>query len=154
MIRRFRATPPGRRLALGLTTVLAGLIGALALATGGSAHMDQISSVSSMSSTLAADPNQINFTLEGCRNNGTITLPDGNGHFICPDAAYTTGNLGKGWNELDLVPHRVTLQNNNGTQTYAFIIAGDYTHSAGDAPHKEGWDASSELTRNTPKSAT
>ena len=31
--------------------------------------------------------NHVSFTLEGCRNDGTITLPDGNGDFICPDAA-------------------------------------------------------------------
>jgi hypothetical protein len=102
---------------------------------------------------LTADPNQIDFTLEGCRNTGGITLPDGSGNFICPDAAYTTGNLGKGWNELDLVPHRVTLKNNNGLQTYAFVVAGDYTHAAGDAPGKVGWDVISTLTLNTAKSS-
>ncbi|HEV8623591.1 MAG TPA: hypothetical protein VG034_03970, partial [Acidimicrobiia bacterium] len=53
----------------------------------------------------ATDPVHVNFTLEGCRNDGTITFPD-SGPFVCPDSAYTTGNLGKGWNELDLVPHR------------------------------------------------
>src|SRR3954464_6447010 len=74
----------------------------------------------------AADPSQINFTLEGCRNTGGIVLPNGGGNFICPDAAYTTGNLGKGWNELDLVPHRVTLRDTSSTQNYSFIVAGDY----------------------------
>ena len=53
----------------------------------------------------ASDPNHVAFTLEGCRLE--------NGDFIeatvtCEDAAYTTGNLGKEWNELDLVPHRLT----------------------------------------------
>ena len=52
-------------------------------------------------------PNHIGINLEGCRNGGSITLPIA-GKSICPDAAYTSGNLGKGWNELDLVPHRVT----------------------------------------------
>ena len=42
----------------------------------------------------AGDPSSVNFTLEGCRNDGTIALPNGSGKFICPDAAYTTGNLG------------------------------------------------------------
>ncbi len=55
----------------------------------------------------------VGFTLEGCRNDGTIVLPNGSGQFICPDAAYTTGNLGKGWNELDLVPHRLTTTSGN-----------------------------------------
>ncbi|MGY0614488.1 prealbumin-like fold domain-containing protein [Vibrio sp. FJH11] len=65
-------------------------------------------------------PNTVNLTHEGCRNNGDIILPNGDGNFICPDAAYTTGNLGKGWNELDLVPHRITLRNgnSNGNITY------------------------------------
>ena len=58
-------------------------------------------------------PDHVGLTLEGCRNNGTITLPNGDGNFICPDSAYTTGNLGKGWNELDLVPYRITLQAGN-----------------------------------------
>ena len=41
-----------------------------------------------------------------------LHLPDG-GPFICPDEDYTTGNLGKTWNELDLVPYRITLQAGN-----------------------------------------
>jgi hypothetical protein len=153
MTGRFRAASPRRRLTLVLTTVLAGLIGTFVLATAGSAHTMLPSSVSSAASTLASEPNQINFTLEGCRNNGTITLPNGSGQFVCPDSAYTTGNLGKGWNELDLVPHRVTLKNNNGTQTYAFLVAGDYTHAAGDAPDKLGWDFISPLTLNSAHSS-
>src|SRR5262245_6495179 len=67
------------------------------------------------------DPSSVSFTLEGCRNDGTITLPIG-GRFVCPDSAYTTGNLGKGWNELDLVPYRITANAGNSaplTQTYA-----------------------------------
>src|SRR5207245_1581300 len=71
--------------------------------------------------------NFISFTLEGCRNNGSITLPIG-GQFICPDAAYTTGNLGKGWNELDLVPHRLTTSAGSqaGTTTlYNVFVAAD-----------------------------
>lgn len=65
-------------------------------------------------------PNTVNLTHEACRNNGDIVLPNGDDNFICPDDAYTTGNLGKGWNELDLVPHRITLRNGNsdGNITY------------------------------------
>jgi hypothetical protein len=76
----------------------------------------------------AADPQQVNFTLAGCRNNGSITLPNGSGQYICPAAAYTTGNLGKGWNELDLVPFRLTASAGNSapaTQTYTVAIAVD-----------------------------
>jgi hypothetical protein len=71
--------------------------------------------------------NFVSFTLEGCRNDGSITLPI-NGKFVCPDAAYTTGNLGKGWNELDLVPHRLTTQLGNqggATTTYDVYVAAD-----------------------------
>ncbi|GGL10079.1 prealbumin-like fold domain-containing protein [Deinococcus radiotolerans] len=73
----------------------------------------------------------VSFTLEGCRNDGTppITLPNGSGKFICPDAAYTTGNLGKGWNELDLVPHRLTLSVGNqksATTQFLVVLAADY----------------------------
>ncbi len=71
----------------------------------------------------------VGFTLEGCRNDGTIVLPNGSGQFICPDAAYTTGNLGKGWNELDLVPHRLTTTSGNQatvTTLYDVYTAADY----------------------------
>ena len=72
-------------------------------------------------------PNHVGIDLEGCRNGGSITLPIA-GKFICPDAAYTSGNLGKGWNELDLVPHRVTTTSGSqaGTTTdYDFNITAD-----------------------------
>src|SRR5215467_8386998 len=78
--------------------------------------------------------NFISFTLQGCNNDGTITLPNGSGQFICPDTAYTTGNLGKGWNELDLVPHRLTTSAGNSapaSQTYAMAIAADNCDGGG-----------------------
>src|SRR4051794_30853753 len=78
----------------------------------------------------ASDPDHVNFTLEGCRNDGSppIVLPNGAGKFICPDSAYTSGNLGKGWNELDLVPFRITADAGGAapsTQTYAIAAALD-----------------------------
>jgi hypothetical protein len=69
------------------------------------------------------DPSGVSFTLEGCRNDGTITLPNGSGKFICPTSAYTTGNLGKGWNELDLVPHRLTTSAGNSATGAQYIVA-------------------------------
>ena len=93
-----------------------------------------------------ADPNQITFTLEGCRLPAGATLPSS---LVCADGQYTTGNLGKSWNELDLVPHRVTLKNGSGQQSYTFVVSGDYTSKAGDAPGKVGWDVISRLTLNT-----
>ena len=73
----------------------------------------------------ASDPVHVAFTLEGCRLE--------NGAFIeatvtCEDAAYTSGNLGKEWNELDLVPHRLTTElgsQADATTTYTFGIAAD-----------------------------
>jgi hypothetical protein len=89
--------------------------------------------------------NHVSTTLEGCRNNGTITLPI-NGQFVCADAAYTTGNLGKGWNELDLVPHRLTTQvgtQATATTDFSVIVAGDYQTSG-----RVGWDVISVPTVN------
>lgn len=73
-------------------------------------------------SALAADPDRVSFTLEGCRLPVGATTPASN---VCPDAQYTTGNLGKSWNELDLVPYRITADNNNGDQTYTIAAALD-----------------------------
>jgi hypothetical protein len=107
------------------------------------------SAVSATTAALAADPDHINFTLEGCRNDGSITLPIG-GKFICPDAAYTTGNLGKGWNELDLVPHRLTTSagtQGDATTDYSIYIAAD--HQTGG---RTGYDFISVPVVNTAKS--
>jgi hypothetical protein len=95
----------------------------------------------------ATDPSHVGSTLEGCKFSSTTVLPDGNGNFICPTAAYTTGNLGKGWNELDLVPHRVTLDAGNAapaTQSYTIAVVLD-GRDAG-AP---GYDVISAPTLNT-----
>jgi len=53
--------------------------------------------------SAAPDPSHITLTLEGCKGDAG-DFPAA-GPFVCPDAGYTTGNLGQGWNELDLVPH-------------------------------------------------
>ncbi|TCK08771.1 MSCRAMM family protein [Marinobacterium mangrovicola] len=92
----------------------------------------------------ATYPVQITFTLEGCRlETGAIYDQS---TYTCTDEGYTTGNLGKQWNELDYVPHRVTLQNGNGAQTFNFLVSGDYRDN-GDST--TGWDDISELTLNT-----
>ncbi len=97
---------------------------------------------------VAASPYPgLSFTLDGCRNNGTIVLPNGSGQFICPDAAYTTGNLGKGWNELDLVPYRLFADAGNSapdTQTYTVAVVLDNF----DAGHP-GYDVLSVPVLNT-----
>ena len=99
--------------------------------------------------------NFISLTLEGCRNDGTITLPV-NGLFVCPDAAYTTGNLGKGWNELDLVPHRLTTSagsQSNVTTTYDVYVAADYQTRDNQSIVRTGYDVVSVPMVNTTKSA-
>jgi len=102
--------------------------------------------ISAAPASAASDPSQTSFTLSGCRNTGGITLPNGGGQFVCPDAAYTTGNLGKGWNELDLVPFRLTtgVGNQSGATTdYAVDIAVDNLNSG-----KVGYDLLSSPTVN------
>src|SRR3954453_5340763 len=71
---------------------------------------------------LATDPSHVNFTLEGCRLPVGATLPSS---VICDDSQYTTGNLGKSWNELDLVPYRLTADSNGSAQTYTMAVALD-----------------------------
>ena len=76
----------------------------------------------------ATEPQHVSFTLEGCDQDMSFTLPNSAGKFICPDARYGTGNLGKNWNELDLVPFRFSADAGNAapaTQTYGVGIAVD-----------------------------
>jgi hypothetical protein len=96
---------------------------------------------------VAVDPVHVAFTLEGCRNPSVNLETTG---FICADGDYTTGNLGKTWNELDLVPHRLTTE--SGTQsdvttTYTIGITADNE----DAGHP-GYDVLSEPIVNDGKS--
>jgi hypothetical protein len=99
------------------------------------------------STAATADPSHVSFALEGCRNTGSITLPNGSGQFVCPDADYVQGNLGSGWNELDLVPLRLVAKAGSSapaSQTYAIAVAAD----AGN-PTPPGVDVLSTLTLNT-----
>lgn len=99
----------------------------------------------------AADPSGVSFTLEGCRQE---SLPAGydieGNNFLCDVGAgvdgYTTGNLGKGWNELDLVPWRVTTDAGNSAppnQTYTIVFVVD--HEDAGAP---GYDVITVPTLN------
>ena len=98
----------------------------------------------------AADPVGVQTTLEGCRKDANFTFPDG-GPFICPDADYTTGNLGKTWNELDLVPYRITLQAGNSapaSQMYTLGVVLDNEDAS-----KPGYDIISAPVLNVGKSS-
>ena len=99
----------------------------------------------------------ISYQLEGCRASTNAYVAPG--QFICPDANYTQGNLGKGWNEFDLVPGRVVLSAGNSapaTQNFQFVIAVDNCSgsdgstgctAAGDFP---GYDILSSDSGGTP----
>lgn len=95
-----------------------------------------------------SDPTHVSFTLEGCRLPDGATLPSS---LVCSDAYYTTGNLGKSWNELDLVPHRLTTQlgsQSDATTQYTIGIAADSM----DAGHP-GYDVMSAPVVNAAKSS-
>jgi hypothetical protein len=112
----------------------------------------------------AVDSSGISYRIEGCNNDGSIVLPNGSGNFVCPDTAYTTGNLGKNWNELDLVPHRATLTAGNSapaSQSFDFAVAADNCKSFNAGTTLEcangvngfpGYDFVSALTLNKAKS--
>jgi hypothetical protein len=90
----------------------------------------------------------VSYTLEMCNLDKQGAVFDEN-DVTCNEAGYTTGNLGKGWSELDLVPARVTLDNNGATKTGQFVVAGDFHSSGGPAT---GWDFISGLTLDTANS--
>jgi len=74
------------------------------------------------------DPDHVSFTLEGCRDQTGYNPDAMPADLVCDDAGYTTGNLGKLWNELDLVPHRITSKAGNAapdTQTFRVAITLD-----------------------------
>src|SRR5262249_10920533 len=98
---------------------------ALPLALGPGQLPGPLMPTATSAAAATGDPQHVALNLDGCRNNGTITLPNSDGKFICPDSAYTSGDLGKGWNELDLVPFRITAQAGNSapaSQTYTVAI--------------------------------
>jgi hypothetical protein len=100
---------------------------------------------SAFTPAFAVDASHVSFTLEGCRGSAGSFPPLG--PFVCADALYTTGNLGSGWNELDLVPHRLTASAGNSaplTQVYVVAIVAD--NLDGGVP---GYDFVSAPVKNT-----
>lgn len=108
-----------------------------------------------------ADPSAGRFIFQGCRNDGSITLPNPNppyaGQFICPDvlpdkpsqASYTGGELGKGWNELDLVPFRLTATTKDtAPTTYTVSIVADNLRADNQLGSIPGYDFISIPTVN------
>ena len=81
-------------------------------------------------SSHAIAPNHVQLELEGCRFGDGVIIADDIDPSIptCINDAFTKGNLQSGWNELDLVPHR--LITSLGTQaaattTYDVVVSGD-----------------------------
>ncbi|WP_417606707.1 hypothetical protein [Oceanimonas baumannii] len=99
------------------------------------------------------DPEGLQFTLSACRQEAGDIIPSGDPLIapICEDGAYTTGNLGKLWAELDLVPHRLILtkQKNDPNQIYRVVVSGDNELSSG----LIGWDNITVPVINTDKSS-
>lgn len=93
----------------------------------------------------------VSFRLEGCRPDGaTPYSPDG--PYICDTSMYTTGNLGKSWNELDLVPFRLTARASASTEpTQQYTVAVVLDFQDGGFP---GYDVLSAPVKNTSLSAT
>lgn len=102
-----------RLLRRGIVAAVAGLVGGLVPVLAGPTPVGAI------------DGDQISETLEGCRASADAYDPEG--PYVCDDADYTTGNLGSGWNEFDLVPHRLTLERraNSATDEYSLNIVAD-----------------------------
>ncbi|MDT4942053.1 MAG: trimeric autotransporter adhesin [Pseudonocardiales bacterium] len=133
----FRTHSPSRRSLIAVAGVLGALLPVVLFAAAPSAN--------------AVIPSGIGFTQEGCDNPGGLVLPNGSGDFVCPTADYGTGNMGKNWSELDLVPLRVTVSASNSaaaSSTFSFAIAVDNT-SGGNV----GYDVLSAATLNTALSA-
>jgi hypothetical protein len=102
----------------------------------------------------AADPDGVSFNLDGCdlTQSGADPAsynPDAN-DLVCNDGAYVGGNLGKGWEELDLVPYRFTAKarsNAPDTQTYTMATVVDREKTG-----RPGYDVLSVPVLNDDKS--
>ena len=109
---------------------------------------------------FAADPDHVGQRLEGCDSdsasgnyvpNPFIGAVQPKTAFVCDDSLYGTGNMGKDWNELDLVPFRLTMDAGNAapaSQTYTVGVALD----GEDAGHP-GYDVLTIPTLNEDLSA-
>ncbi len=95
--------------------------------TWGIAVLGMVAALGSAPAAAFTEPAFVQTRLEGCKEPASTDV------LVCLDAEYTTGNLGKKWNELDLVPHRLTTDLGNqatATTTYSVYIAADYQRGA------------------------
>src|SRR5262245_8439934 len=95
----------------------------------------------------ATEPEHLTVQWGGCRGDVDTGYVKVGNLFLCADADYVNGNLGKGWNELDLVPQRATLS--LGTQAaattdYDLRVDADSLQAG-----KPGYDFISQVQINT-----
>jgi hypothetical protein len=118
-----------------LTFVLGGTVGGLVVLPSADAFPN-----------AADEGTHVSFGLEACRLTAGTTLPI-NGKFVCPEGMYVNGQLGKSWNELDLVPHRLTTtlgSQTAATTDYKVTVAADGINNG-----KVGYDFISQPVINT-----
>jgi hypothetical protein len=111
------------------------------------------------SSTDAPD-NAFSFDIEGCRlDKSSEVTYDPPGTLVCdsgatwPDVSdsYTDGNLGKQWEELDLVPHRIGSNSaglTTASDTFKIVIGADNLINEAPAEVKIGYDLIAEFVLN------
>lgn len=73
----------------------------------------------------------VNTSYQACKRSSSTTLTQvpGSTTLVCDDGSYVSGNLGKLWYELDLVPYRMTTTlgtQTGATTTYSLYIAADH----------------------------
>jgi hypothetical protein len=131
----------------------------LPIVAGGTQQKDIVNAVAATNPPPSGIGCRISFTLQGCRlpdddHNGLpdYTLPLNN-LLICKNQTwaggnddYTTGNLGKSWNELDLVPYRIIVDAGNSapaSSSFTFAAVLDYFDAG-----RPGYDVISPPTLN------
>ena len=104
--------------------------------------------------TTDAPSNAYSFDFEGCNLDTSTesTYDPANGVFVCDSDtvwpaggnadSYTDGNLGKQWEELDEVPHRIGTDSSGaaGPETYKIVIGGDSLINPATTPPTVGYD--------------
>ena len=75
--------------------------------------------------------NGTQLTLEGCDSDQPDPTYNASTFTCSPDSAYTSGNLGKKWAELDYVPFRLTVGSPE-LQTFTIALAFDHELFKGD----------------------
>lgn len=115
-----------------------------------------------MGTAMAADPigyddpasNKITVNIEGCdrgNDNGTYNPTGTPPSYLCKMGsawpvggqtdAYTPGNLGKNWEELDLVPHIFSTENTGAVpETFQIIVGADNLVNPSTSPPAIGYD--------------